>query len=222
MTILVSPTEPTPIKTLGTVSSLPEKYGADVLLIGSWGMFGVQRKEVKDLVNSLRGDRVAREIGQQAHLDGVAWIIEGNWKWTQDGRSLVVPSFTRTQWRGVVFSLQSHGCWVVSSQDHQDTIASVLQLRKWLEKEQHLSLTNRPNPQGDWGKATSKQWACHLLQSFEGIGPKQAGLIYDHFNGLPLAWTVTEKELMEVKGIGKSRAKALYDGLHNGGLSGGE
>lgn len=214
MTVLVSPTEPAPIKTLGAVSSLPERYGADVLIVGKWGLFGVQRKEVTDLVASLRGDRVAREIGQQKALNGVVWMIEGNWKWTQDGRSLVVPSFTLTQFRGVLLSLQSHGCWVVLTQDHADTIASVLQLTRYLEKDQHLSLTNRPNPQNDWGKSTSRDWACHLLQSFDGIGPKQAGQIYEHFKGLPMAWTVTQEQLMEVRGIGKARAKTLYEGLN--------
>lgn len=217
MTTLVSPTEPASIKTLGTVSSLPERYGADVLLVGKWGLFGVQRKEIKDLVNSLRGDRVARELGQQKALNGCAWVIEGNWKWTNEGKSLAVPTFTKVQLRGVVFSLQSNGSWIVMTQDHSDTIASVLQLKKYLEKDAHLSLTNRPNPTSDWGRASSRDWACHLLQSFEGIGPKQAGAVYEHFNGLPLQWTVTYDDLLKVPGIGPSRAKSLWDGLHNGG-----
>lgn len=42
-----------------------------------------------------------------------------------------------------------------------------------------------------------------------------AGQIYDHFGMIPLRWTVSEAELMEVQGIGAGRAASLL-GVFNG------
>jgi ERCC4-type nuclease len=52
-----------------------------------------------------------------------------------------------------------------------------------------------------------------LLQSFEGIGPAAAEGIYDHFEGVPLEWSVTPEELQEIDGIGPKTAEKLMDSL---------
>lgn len=212
-TILISPTEPAPIKTLGRVSSVPEQHGADVLMIGHWGTFGVQRKEVKDLVNSIRGGRVAKELGQMTSLNYAAWIVEGKWNWTAEGASLTVPTFTASQYRGVVFSIQSRGYWLLESSTMIATIESLSQLSGWLEKDSHESLMRRPNPQAVWGRVDNKDWGCHILQSFEGISYKLAGRIYDHFGGVPMAWNATVEELMEVEGIGEKKAIKMHNAM---------
>ena len=48
----------------------------------------------------------------------------------------------------------------------------------------------------------------YILTSFPGIGHERARAIIDCF-GLPLKWTVTEKQLSSVEGIGKITAKKL-------------
>jgi Holliday junction resolvasome RuvABC DNA-binding subunit len=61
----------------------------------------------------------------------------------------------------------------------------------------------------------SRDWALHLLQGFEGIGPDLAAAIFDHFEGVPFRWNVEgAKGLMEVPGIGKGRAEKLWGALN--------
>jgi ERCC4-type nuclease len=55
--------------------------------------------------------------------------------------------------------------------------------------------------------------SLHILQGVAGIGPRLATRILEHFRGLPIAWTVTERELAAVRGLGPVRAKRLSESL---------
>jgi ERCC4-type nuclease len=55
--------------------------------------------------------------------------------------------------------------------------------------------------------------SLHILQGLAGIGPRLATRILEHFQGLPIAWTVTERELTAVRGLGPVRAKRLSESL---------
>lgn len=193
---------------------MPERLGSDILLVGKWGMFGIQRKEVKDLVASVRSsDRFSREVGQMKQCNYGAWIIEGKWNWTQDGQSMAVQNFDRAQYQGVVFSLLWHGYWVLLSDNPAQTCDIITHLMTWLEKDRHTSLLRRPNPVSEWGTPDSREWAIHMLQSIEGISYELASRIFDHFEGLPLAWTVTKDDFLEIDGIGPGRVNMLWKGI---------
>jgi len=56
-----------------------------------------------------------------------------------------------------------------------------------------------------------------LLTGLPGIGPERAKAIVEHFGKAPLAWTVSEKELSEVEGIGKTTARRLISVLQGSG-----
>lgn len=214
MSILVSPAEPPYLRDFGTVSSIPEKFGADFYFSVNGESVGVQRKEIRDLVNSLHDGRIAKELGQLKAVDIPVLIVEGDWKWTTAGGSMMVSGWSRTQFRGLMFSLQSQGLWVLQSDTQTETIESVFALKKWLEKGTHSLARNRPKADGgSWGKATSRDWGVHLLQSFEGVGVGVAEAIYDHFGGVPLTWTTDEKTLRDVKGLGPKRITSLMEAL---------
>lgn len=212
----ISPTEPSAIKLLGTVSSLPERYGADVLLLTPLGTVGVQRKECTDLVKSVHDGRLAKEVAQLQALSIAILIVEGKWRWTVDGQSLTARGWSRASHRGLMLSLQSSGLWVEYTDGLDDTIAFISQLEKWATKPRHVSTRTRPNPSSSWGKAGSRDWGVHLLQSFDGIGADIAGRIYDEFGGVPLRWSVTAEDLLTVPGIGKKRAATLMEALDDG------
>lgn len=213
MTILVSPAEPPNLRTIGETSGLPEQYGADFLITTSSGFVGIQRKEVRDLVASIRGDRIARELGQSSTLVRSVLVIEGDWQWATSGESRAVPGFLRAQYDGFCLSIQHHGWWTLTSDSMAGTARLVRQVESWFQKGSHQSLQQRPNHRGVWGTVTNRDFAIHLLQSFDGIGVEQAGRIWDHFHGVPLAWTVDKDAMMEVPGIGKGRAGKLWDAL---------
>lgn len=211
--MLVSPAEPKAIKILGRSSSIPEQYGADILFATKQGTVGVQRKEVKDFVASMRDGRIAKELAQLKNCDLAVLVTEGSWRWTTDGNSLAVRGWSIAQLRGAMFGMQSQGIWTAHTESMEATIEFVSHLKSWLEKNSHGSLGTRPKPANSWGTRSNSDWALWILQSFEGIGRGQAEKIMEYFGHLPLSWTVTYEELMKVPGIGKGRATKLWEAL---------
>lgn len=214
MTIFVSPAEPLVLKTVGTSSIIPEKYGADFYWVtADEQSVGVQRKEVKDLVNSLHNGLLAKEIAKMNQLDIRILLIEGNWRWNTGGTSSTVNGWSLTHLRGVIFSMHSQGFWVLHTDHKEGTIESLLQLKNYLDKPTHSLIRNRPKATSSWGKADNRDWGIHILQSFDGVAVGTAEAIYDHFEGVPLCWTVTKDEMKEVKGVGPKRVESLTEAL---------
>lgn len=220
--MLIAPTEPLPIRALGRIHSLPEKRGVDILFPAGGRMVGVQRKEVHDLVASVRDGRLHREVQMMAgclasgpgRLGVAVLVVEGRFTWTVDGEWVEQGwRWTRRQHRGLLWSVRSKGIWVETTTDAHDTADLCRDLEAWAKKDRHQSLDHRPGPVGAWGKATTREYALHLLQGFDGVGPGLAGRIVDHFGRLPIGWLVTASELEEVAGIGKVRAKRLIGAL---------
>lgn len=217
---MIAPTEPLPIRALGRVHSLPEKRGVDVLFPAGGRMVGVQRKEIHDLVASVHDGRLHREaqmIGgclADGRLGIAVLVVEGRFTWTCDGE-WVEPGWrwTRRQHRGLLWSVRAKGIWVEATSDVADTADLCRDLEKWAAKDRHSSLDRRPGPTGLWGKATTREYALHVLQSFDGVGPELAGRIVDHFGRLPIGWLVTAADLAEISGIGKVKAKKLIGAL---------
>lgn len=218
----VAPTEPTVIKQLiepdGVVSLLPEKYGCDVLWFVGKQRWGVQRKELKDFIQSVGDGRLSKEIAQMrcADLGMCMVLIEGKINWSTEGeliwntRGQVI---TRSQWRGMLWSIRNEGVHIDFTKDKQDTVEYIRMLGKWSAKEKHVSIMRRPGPANYWGSASNVDYAVHVLQGFDGIGLDRAKAIVQHFGGLPLSWDVSETDLSRVKGIGKVLAKKLVSAL---------
>ena len=212
MTILVSPAEPARLRTLGETSAVPETYGADFLLVTPVGMVGCQRKEIRDLVASIRGDRIARELGQSSALARMILIVEGDWRWV-DGQSLTVPGFLKAQYDGFCLSVQHHGWWVLTSESMADTARLIGQVASWYAKNNHDSLYQRPKSRGMWGTWRNEEWAVHLLQSWEGLGVGRARALRRRHPIPPLRWTLTAEQIAETPGIGIGTARKLVAAL---------
>ena len=105
------------------------------------------------------------------------------------------------------------GVHVAWTKDTKDTARWTRQFARWTEKTRHGSLERRPGPSSPWGHVSDTDWAVHLLQGFDGMGTEKAKAIIQHFSGVPLTWSVTEKELMQVPGIGKVLARRLVNAL---------
>ena len=214
--ILVSPTEPTALRNRPRwyTSSLPERNGVDAFWAAQGKLWGVQRKEISDLLASRSDGRLEVELGQMKVLDVAVLVVEGRLRWTTDGE-LVDDwmQLSRRQLRGMLWTVRNRGVWVEYTKDTNDTGELIEELMSWSQKDRHSGLRGRPGPQTNWGHVADKDWAVHLLTSFKGIGPGVAGQIYEHFSGIPLTWDVTAEELMKVDGIGKVRAQALIAAL---------
>lgn len=215
--MLVSPAEPKQLRDIGLTSSVPERFGVDFLFNSPMcGSVGVQRKEVSDFVASAYDGRLVKELAQMKPLGLAVLLIEGRIQWTNDGNLLHSRAkWTRAQHLGSLWSIRLQGYWIDSTDSMPETIAWLSSFVKWTSKDRHTGLKSRPGPSVNsvWGKADSRDWAIHLLQGFPGIGAETAGSMYDHFGGVPLTWTVDEKDLLQVKGVGRGRAKQLVESL---------
>lgn len=211
--LLVAPTEPPILRALGTVSLLTERHGVDYLWPTPHGLAGVQRKEYKDLFASVTDGRLAREVDQMCRLSCAALVVEGQIPWTRDGL-LADRRWTRKQYRGLLWSVQQKGVWVMTSSDHADTAEVIEGFAEWTCKERHTALEGRGGaPRDVWGKRSPKAIKLWVLQAIPQVGPQLAERIVDHFGGVPLKMTCTAEELMEVPGIGRKKAEGLIRAL---------
>lgn len=216
--MLVSPAEPAQLRSLGRVSPLPEKLGCDFLVPCHGGFAGAQRKEVKDLRASAGDGRLGKEITQlkTGNIHPALLVVEGRVKWTSDGR-IADPwgrQWNRSQWYGVLWSVQLAGLWVVQTDSMTETARALETFERWAQKDEHGSLAARGAAPSIWGAhQTNRDWGIWVLQGFNGIGVKMAEKIWDHFEGLPFAWKkgVTVERLCEIDGMGPKTARKFYE-----------
>lgn len=219
--MLISPTEPKRIKALGKSSSTPEKYGADILILGKKKRIGVQRKQFpSDFLSSINDSRLYRQIPRLMDLEYAILVIEGHGKWTEDGELIgdnQWQSFTMDQFLKLRFSIMfEYGIPTVWVRDMNGTIQFLEALDAWAKKDKHRSLQTRPGPtRSSWGKSTRRHMATHIMQGFPGVGPELAGRIIDEFGAAPLTFTHSVDELMRVEGLGEKKAQAMIDALED-------
>lgn len=215
----VSPTEHNAlICKLGPSSPDPELHGCDILWSGRDGKWGIQRKELADLIASVKDGRLGMELSQmQVGLRQGVVVVEGTPHWTPDGALLNGSRWTNwdlSKHRGVELAIQKAGMWLMTSRSPADTCAIANQLFRWSWKQGPSTLLSAPPAERDeWGRATSEGFAMRLLSTFPGISVVIAQRIFKKFGRAPLRWTLTADDLQEVEGIGKVRAQRLIKAL---------
>lgn len=215
--MLISPSEPARLRSIGKVSRKhEEKYGVDVWWCARGKTFGVQRKELGDFLASINDGRLKTDRAKMKLLDHAVLLLEGKPRWSLDGQLLSGSGYshrwTRTQHRNYLLSVQNDGIMVDYTDDLDDTVLRIQEMQRWSEKD-HQSGKGRPKPVSSWGKAGYREFQIHLLTSFDGIGPGQAEAILEYFGRVPMHWSVGVKELQQVAGIGPVRAKRLMAAL---------
>jgi ERCC4-type nuclease len=214
--LLVSPAEPERLRAIGTVSSRPEKYGADFMFFAHKQWVGIQRKEISDLIASLADGRLAREVAQMQSLDQRMLIVEGPIRFTNDGEMMDRPfgqKLTKKQWKGLLWSIRLKDIWVEFSESVDDTIEILSWFEEWIRRDKHQSLERRPGPLSMWGNPTNEDYQRHLLMGLPGVGPELAERLRAKFGGVPWQWTINYEDLLNVDGIGAKKARSIYDSL---------
>ena len=198
------------------VSSVPEQYGADLLVPTKRGLVAFQRKTLPDLQSSLLDGRLYKELGQLtcAPIRHSFLIIESRLERTTTGELFDASSFTIQTLRSLIAKFAANGIGYLPSVSIGDTAATVEGVSRYLASGD-AELVRRPKQtiRDGWGKVSTQQYALFLLQSFPSIGPKLAQAILDHFQHVPLQWSVTEADLQHVPGIGPKLAKQLIESL---------
>lgn len=210
--ILVSATEPPALRAIASdmrATTLPESYGCDFLFSHAGALYGVQRKEIADLVASTRDGRLGKELGQMVSLAGSMIVVEGAVRWTEDGSWLGRAPWSRSQHLGLLWSVQARGVWVNSTADMAGTVELVRSWETWTRKKEHYGLVARPAVVPAWGTATNEEYVEWVLQSLPGVGPKRAKDLLRAV-GNPLTWRVTRDEIAGVPGIGKKTLDRMW------------
>lgn len=216
--IHVAPSEPIALKAIGKSSSMSEKFGADLWWVAGGKLWGVQRKELKDLLASVEDGRLTREMGMMTRLDYAFLIVEG-WPRFADGQMLGDGwgrPWTEAGFYGMLLGIEQRGVSVWRTENLAGTIRWVQTAEEWSRKAKHSSLRAREGiGPGKWGRPTNREYAVYVMTSFGGVGPELAGRIFDTY-GLPLRWTVGVEELMALEGIGKKKAEMIVKALETG------
>lgn len=215
--MLVSPAEPEKFRNLYTVSSRPEKYGADFMFFchGQW--VGIQRKEISDLIASLADGRLQREVAQMQSLDQRVLVVEGRVRFTDDGEMMDRPfgqKLTEKQWKGLLWSVRSKDIWVDYTTDTDDTIAWLGWFEAWFKRDRHSSLDRRPGPLSLWGTPNNEDYQRHLVMGLPGVGPELADRIVKNF-GVPFGWRIAYEDLLTIDGIGAKKAKTIWETIND-------
>lgn len=152
-----------------------------------------------------------------AELDRSILIFEGHGKWTMDGELVhgYTRNFTRQQYTALQYSIMwEFGVHVMHVRDMKETAEALTVLEGWSKKPKHSSLRTRPGaPKDTWGMTGERERAQHLLQGLPGVGVEMAGRIYDHFGRVPLKWDCTIDDLLAIKGVGKVKAKKIWEAM---------
>ena len=211
--LAVSSTEPESLRKLGQfVNTNPEEYGADFLWEVDTVAWGIQRKEMSDLISSLTDGRLGMEMLQLQRITHRSIIIEGNPKWTTDGVLMAQygAEFTQKGFTSLKATMQMvYGAHVFTTKDIRSTATTIEHLVEWSRKEGHDSLVRRPKLKSEWGTADASDFRCWMLQSVPGVGPKVAQAVDTALAGSPYAMRVTEKELLAIPGVGPKATAAI-------------
>lgn len=215
MTLHVAPTEPVELKGLGKVGSLAETFGADIAWSSGNRLFGIQRKTGSDLVSSIYNGRLNHELEKMDKLTVGVLLVEENWRWTRDGEWADLWSgsqqWNKTQMWAYMASVQAMGFWAVQVAELAETVDYIQTLYQWSMKEKHTALHHAPIIP----KADRNAWVLSVL--CPGIGPEMSKRLMEANGGkLPLALTMSEEELMTVKGWGPKRVAQLMKALGDG------
>lgn len=195
-------------------SQLCEKRGVDFLWRAQGKWWGVQRKELHDLLASFDDGRLSKEIAQIAAvgIELPTLVVEGRIQVDNEGNVATSGwgrGITLEQLRRRELTMALRGVTVLHTANTADTAEMVVTMYLWSQQASHTTGATRPGPKGAWGDPTTREYQEHLLQGLPDVGPKLAAAIVEHFGRCPLVLDVGEKDLREVPGIGKVTAARI-------------
>lgn len=220
--ILVAPTEHAIhnlLPSLGEkwkISTLPEKHGCDLFIPTRAGIIGYQRKTLPDLVASLQDGRLYYELNQLSTTATVSTsylVVESSFDTDVTNTNYIEANISVSTLHTLIAKFHLFGVGYLPTATARDTVTCALSVARYLASGRADVLHRPKQTTNEWGRTDSRSYGIFLLQSFPGIGPKVAAAIYDHFNGVPISWSVTAADLARVPGIGRKRAEALMASL---------
>lgn len=188
------------------VSDILKEMGVEVkhkqLSIGDYILPGeiiIERKTVKDFISSILDRRLFKQARNLLRYKTPMFVVEGE----EDIFSItnVHPNAIR----GAIISLLlDYKIPIVNTRNESETafvIYTILQRIKKNKKEIILRDLQKPKD--------NDQVKEYVVSALPGVGLVLARRILDRFKTLEKVFSLTEKDLLEVEGIGKEKAKKI-------------
>lgn len=110
-------------------------HAGDYLLFDEDGhSIGIERKEIRDLLNSLAQNKLKRQLDSLRQYDEGILLIEGHWQVTKQGKLIVHEKYTAWQPQSVqaiLLALQEQtGAKVLHTANYDETLITLRMLNK--------------------------------------------------------------------------------------------
>lgn len=203
----------------------------------------VERKRMRDMVNSIRGGRLSGEqIPKLLTYDRAYLILESRWKTDWATGQLMEWRYTqesnRPQWTPVMsgtrqimtgLELESYlndikdhtPIQVIKTEDEYQTVEAVLALahswaKPWAKRHHHVDI-HRPTKYTVVEKASTIR---RVLYALDGVGWEKSGAAEQVFPSVESLVMASTKDLERIPGFGRKISKSVWDQLH--GLQNGD
>lgn len=228
---LLSPSEKDLPKKFGKraiTSPLPEQWGADILYISHWGVYGAQRKAVPhDLVSSLHDGRLMKSVMlMRAYCQFRDVIWEGKLRYWPDGRIVsgvkdVEYRFYEKQIEKIKIEIHKlREAALIETDDIDETVKYLELIAEFFDSSEHDGMLMRPKGKKARKGEVEEEMDMWVLQGFDGVGVKTARKIRQAFGCIPLRWACDYDDLLAVPGMTQNMAEKLWKRLPLSGSQG--
>tara|TARA_R110002020_G_scaffold159007_1_gene342595 strand:- start:1225 stop:1926 length:702 start_codon:yes stop_codon:yes gene_type:complete len=177
----------------------------------------VERKTPTDFISSTNptmrdpGSKIARQLNGclESNADVVVLLVDGYYQWMKGGKiktKKINLQHSPDAFVSKLRTIQSHAVRVEYNPSDWYLPFHLLSLYKYESRSEHSTLALSPKPFAVPPRSQSK-WT--VLMGMRGVGPKMAQLLLSEFGSIKNLANAKEKELTEVKGVGKKTAEEI-------------
>jgi fanconi anemia group M protein len=188
------------LRNLDLEVEVKELASGDFILSEEKGIV-VERKTAQDFLNSIFDKRLFSQVAKmKADYESTIVIIEGD---VFDTRSNINPEALRgaLSWLSVIEGIAVH---------HTSSIEATAKMLSVMTRHAQEGLGYEVPIRANKPKDKSAL-VQYLVEGLPGCGPGTAKKLINHFGSARKIFTATEKELIEVPGVGKGLATKLED-----------
>ena len=178
----------------------------------------VERKTPTDFISSTNptmrdpGSKIARQLNGclDTDADVVVLLVDGYYQWMKGGKiktKKINLQHSPDAFVSKLRTIQSHAVRVEYNPSDWYLPFHLLSLYKYETRSEHSTLALSPKPFAVPPRSQSK-WT--VLMGMRGVGPKMAQLLLSEFGSIKNLANAKEKELTEVKGVGKKTAEEIF------------